>query len=1050
MMNVPSYWSAYLDKGVKNLGFGSYALKILLSESCQNFSSLGFYIKTISPSTRIFVNGQKIFSHGIFAGANVGNYVNKIIPLESLSAVKELNLTVEVKNDEYRTGGFWQSIRFGNLESLHQERLFSMLLDTMMLSFLLILGLINIVLYLFLQRERGFIIFAFISLVVAYRIFVSGERLILEFFPQSSFEFILASTYLSFYVGFALLALYIYEELKSFFSRKILRAILSFAGINSLLILFLPTSYFSKLLFSYEIFAVLISIYITYVIFHSLKLNIFGIHFFGVSWIVLFIFGMADLITSQLYFHNYHFISLGLIFFAFIHTVRLSTRIARNISNMRSQSDTLLLELKSNTRHLSSSQKRLAETNEALQETENRFKSLFENSPDSITILKEKRILDCNPTTYSMFGLNREEVIGKKYYEFLPLEQESGRRSESLMRKYSAKAMRGKSQRFEWKIALLGRLIDVEIVLYKVVIAGECFLAASVRDITERKKAQSFIQLAKQIFNSSIEGLLITDRDANIVMANSTFTAITGYEEKEVLGKNPRIFKSYYHDSSFYTNLWDSLVKKDHWSGEIVDRKKNGEVYPCRMSIRTVRDPNKRVVNYISLFHDLSDIKKQEKEIHFRENYDELTGLPNFKLFMKQLGITLAKHDDNDEIAMINIGLDKFNYFNHVHGYLDGDNLLKHCAQRLKSMNLSKGYLSRTGGDRFAVYVYGLKHKDELVHFLKKLNEVMGEPCTFSEKEHFIKFSAGVTFYSNGEDEHDLYQKSYSAMMQAKKNGGSRVEFYSESVMVHISKRLQLENRLQNALHNQEIFLHYQPKVSMQKRKIIGVEALIRWMPEDLGTVKPIEFVSLLEENGLILPVGLEVFRQAVKFWRDIYEKKNISLKVAVNISPIQLRNGEIADQFNSILAEYDCPSDNIELELTESYFMDNREGLKVIQKFVESGYRIALDDFGTGYSTLAYLKDLPIHTIKIDRSFVRYLEFDGQSLVLTQMIMDIARRLNLENVIEGVENINQLKMLIESGADIIQGYFFAKPMSAPEFSDYLDKFTFPELQALS
>ncbi|MBI5461778.1 MAG: EAL domain-containing protein [Gammaproteobacteria bacterium] len=563
-------------------------------------------------------------------------------------------------------------------------------------------------------------------------------------------------------------------------------------------------------------------------------------------------------------------------------------------------------------------------------------------------------------------------------------------------------------------------------------------MAGTVQDISERKHAESELRLTAQVFENSIEGIVITDAHGNILRVNRAFTNITGYAEKDILGHNPRLLRSGRHDAAFYQAMWASLLEYGYWQGEIWNRRKNGDIYPEWLSLIAIRDERGNTLHYAGVFADLTEKKQAEARAHYLAYYDTLTELPNRQLLEERLKQALTAAPGNHRMtALLHLDLDRFRHINDSLGYAFGDRLLRAVASRLTEHIRGSDTLARFTGDEFAVMLADIGDVENAAQVAEKILATMTQPFELDGREIFVTPSIGIAVYPlDGDDKDDLIKAADTAMGHAKTQGGNTYRFYNSEMNQGISQRLTLESSLRRALEREEFLLHYQPQVSLSSGAIIGMEALLRWQHPERGLIAPAEFIPLLEENGLIVPVGEWVLRTAcaqTSRWRN---EGLLDLRVAVNLSERQFRQSDLTAMVDRVLRETDLTPQQLELEITESLMIqDVQTTITTLHQLHTLGIQISIDDFGTGYSSLSYLKKLPIGKIKIDQSFVREICVDPDDAAIANSIIGLGHSLRMQVIAEGVETVEQLEYLCAQGCDEIQGYYFSRPLPAENFA---------------
>lgn len=563
----------------------------------------------------------------------------------------------------------------------------------------------------------------------------------------------------------------------------------------------------------------------------------------------------------------------------------------------------------------------------------------------------------------------------------------------------------------------------------------------TVQDITLLKHSEQQLALAARVFDNSIEGITITDSKGVIQSVNRAFTHITGYSPEEAIGQYPSILKSDRHDATFYHAMWQSLLAKGRWEGEIWNRKKNGEVYPEWLTITAITDDFGQISHHVAVFHDMSEVRGFEEQLRFQAQHDALTSLPNRDLFLDRLEVAIghAKRA-KDQVAVLTIDLDNFKHVNDSLGHTVGDLLLQQVAERLHACLPQDTTIARLGGDDFAVLVEQLSNEQQAIPLAEKIITAFAGPFNLSIYETVITVSIGMTFFpSDGKDAGTLLKNAELAMYRAKEEGKNTYQLFTRAMNDKVVHRLSLENSLRKALDRKEFLVYYQPKVSLATGRIAGMEALVRWQTADGRLISPLDFIPLSEETGLIIPIGEHVLRQAcldAKGWLTGHED---DLTVSVNLSPKQFMQENLLATVTAILHETGFPPERLELEITESAVMANEEtAISLLLKLKEIGVRLALDDFGTGYSSLHYLRKLPFDTIKMDRSFVKDLPEDPSSVAIAITILTMAHSLGMEVVAEGVETVAQLEFLRSRKCSEIQGFLFSPPVPAQDFFSLL------------
>lgn len=563
----------------------------------------------------------------------------------------------------------------------------------------------------------------------------------------------------------------------------------------------------------------------------------------------------------------------------------------------------------------------------------------------------------------------------------------------------------------------------------------------AVRDMTEHRRGEERLRLLATAFESTRDGVVITDPKARILAVNRAYSDITGYDEAEILGQNPRILQSGRHDRAFYQTLWTSVRNAGYWQGELWNRRKNGEIYPQWLTISAVRDGRGEATHYVGVLTDISQIKSAEERLDRLAHRDPLTDLPNRLLAQSRLTHALEQAQRHGRrVGVLFVDLDRFKTVNESLGHSAGDELLRAIARRLRAGLGAENTLARLGGDEFLVVVEDPQRPEEVAAVAQTIFDLLADPVVLSSHpEIYINASIGLSLYpDDGRTVTELIQHADAAVSQAKAQGRNTYRFYTEALTRAAHERLELENKLRRALERDELVLHYQPLVSVASGRIVGCEALVRWRPPGEALVPPARFIPLAEETGLIEPLGNWVLRTAcaqAKAWLDA----GLPLLLAVNLSARQFQRQDIPQQVRTALADTGLPAQHLELEITESTLMEQGgQALDVLMALKRLGVRLAIDDFGTGYSSLAYLKRFPIDKLKIDQSFVRDIPNDSGDMEIAAAIIAMARSLRLAVLAEGVETREQLDFLRGQGCDAYQGFLFGHPVPGDAFATLL------------
>jgi len=587
-----------------------------------------------------------------------------------------------------------------------------------------------------------------------------------------------------------------------------------------------------------------------------------------------------------------------------------------------------------------------------------------------------------------------------------------------------------------------GRLLDLEVTASRVTYEGDSYICAIARDISERKRAEWELRLSAKVFDNAAEGMVVTNEKNRIVAVNDAFCRITGYSRDEVLGQDPSKLSSGRQDGDFYNEMWAKLRESGHWSGEIWNQRKSGEIFPEWLSIQVVRNEAGEIVNYIAAFSDITEKRAQEERIRHLAQYDFLTDLPNRFLLRDRLEramLSATRH--SRKVGLLFVDLDRFKTINDSLGHGVGDRLLRAVGARLVETVRASDTVSRQGGDEFVILINDMETPDAAGAVARKVLRAMGDPFQVDGHELQISPSIGIAVYpDDGQTIDALLKSADMAMYAAKESGRANHQFFTPELNKRASERMWLESNLRHALANNEMELHFQPQFSVDGRRLVGAEALVRWRRPDGKLVPPGQFIPVAEDTGLILPLGDWVLGEACRRAAELIAQDQ-SLLIAINLSAVQMRRPGLAERVAFWLSAYNVPPHCLELEVTESVLMDDSDMVaNTFARLREMGVALAIDDFGTGYSSLSYLKRFRVDKLKIDRSFVLGLTDGSDGGAITEAIIGMARSLRMQTIAEGVETEEQFGCLAKLGCDQIQGYLLARPMPFNDFAAFIAK----------
>lgn len=685
-----------------------------------------------------------------------------------------------------------------------------------------------------------------------------------------------------------------------------------------------------------------------------------------------------------------------------------------------------------------------ADMTQDLQKTKSDLECTLNAIPDVLFDLDiEGRYQGYHTKTESLLVQPAQELIGKKVTEVLP-----SKAAEICMAALREASLKGTS---------LGRQIEIpigdELRWFELSVAkredssmeNPHFIMIS-RDITDRKFASQQLSIAAIAFESQ-EGMFITDANNIILKVNRSYTLITGYSPEEVIGKSPNILHSGRQDMHFYNSMWDSIKHNGSWIGEILNCRKNGELFPCQLNITAVKDANDEVTNYVATMIDISFSKAASDEIKMLAYFDSLTHLPNRRMLIERLTKALAASARNGAMgAILFLDIDHFKNINDTLGHDVGDVFLQEVAQRLTKCMRAGDTVARFGGDEYVVLLEDLDSEaltaaSEVEACALKILHALSQIYQLGAHQHHSTVSIGAALFDKSNTSIDeLLKQADIAMYEAKNSGRNTIRFFDPRMQFAITARTVLEHELREAVKQHQFKLYYQLQVD-GNNQVLGAEVLIRWQHPQRGMISPAEFIPLSEETGLILEIGQWVLDTAcaqLKVWEQ--DPRKSQLKLSVNVSAKQFHQANFVQQVESIIARHCINPALLNLELTESMLLGDTEGtITSMNHFKKLGVNFELDDFGTGYSSLQYLKKLPLYQLKIDQSFVRDITVDANDRALVATIIILAHSLGLKVIAEGVETAEQLQYLKDNDCDHFQGYYFNQPLPIEEFDALLN-----------
>jgi diguanylate cyclase (GGDEF)-like protein/PAS domain S-box-containing protein len=624
-----------------------------------------------------------------------------------------------------------------------------------------------------------------------------------------------------------------------------------------------------------------------------------------------------------------------------------------------------------------------------------------------------------------------EEDKGKRADELVIAEKEKGKRADELViaNKELAFQNKEKDKRAD-ELIIANKEKDKR--ADELVIANHKLFLQNQENEHLLKK----LKRAASVFTSANESIIITDANGIIVEVNEAFSRITGYAAQDVLGKNPRFLQSDRQSPEFYTEMWDRLLAKGTWRGEIWSRRKSGEIYAEMMAISIVKNATGVLQHSISLGTDITELKNYQSQLEQIAHFDILTNLPNRVLLADRLSQAMVHCQRNNlKLAVAFMDLDGFKEVNDKYGHNVGDELLIALSQRMKAGLRDGDTLARIGGDEFIAVMVDLEKIEDSAPLLERLLTAVATPIEFDDAVLKVSASIGVSIYpQDGSDADQLIRHADQAMYVAKQEGEDRYRLFDNALANAVKAQLQNIDDIRSGMDKCEFLLHYQPKVNMHTGEVIGVEALIRWQHAVRGLVPPLEFLPAIEGRAISLKLGEWVIDNAltqIKQWQSM----GLSMPISVNISAYQLQQDNFKTRLAGLLSAHpEVNPSHLELEILETSALENISKVSVtMHACKEFGVSFALDDFGTGYSSLTYLKHLPVRLIKIDQSFVYGMLEDNDDLAIVKGVVGLAKAFQRDVIAEGVESIAHGVALLKIGCELAQGYAIARPMHADD-----------------
>ncbi|MBN1471402.1 MAG: PAS domain S-box protein [Syntrophaceae bacterium] len=652
-----------------------------------------------------------------------------------------------------------------------------------------------------------------------------------------------------------------------------------------------------------------------------------------------------------------------------------------------------------------------------------------------------------NDSVCRVLGYSREELAGMNNRQYT-----DQKNAEKVFQAYNQVYKSGiPLKEFGWHITRKDgqkRYIEGSISLLKDSAEKIIGFRGITHDVTERKRAEEALRQSEEKYRNILENIqeayFEVDLAGNFIFFNDSLCRITGSSREELTGANYKQFSDIENSKNVFqvfNKVFNTGEAKEGFDWLII--RKDGTKRYIEASVSLKKDSKGNPSGFKGIIRDISERKRIEQELNHLATHDALTGLPNRMMFSQLLDHAIqSAHRNKKQLAVLFVDLDRFKVINDSLGHEAGDKLLKEMAQRFKQSLRTVDVVGRLGGDEFIILVEDFNDLKQLGIFAHKILATVIQPFNIMEEECRVTASIGISvFPKDGQDEQSLMKNADIAMYFAKEEGKNNFQFYSESIRSMSNERLTIESNLRHAMERNEFYLDYQAKLDLKTKEITGVEALLRWNNPYLGMVTPTQFIPIAEETGMIVPIGRWVIKTACA-QNVAWQKQGLPpVCMSVNLSLRQLMNENFIQDVKNILNETPMSPNLLELELTESMIMNKPERLvPVLMKIKELGVRMAIDDFGTGYSSLARIKNFPINTLKVDRSFIRNIPNDMDNKAITEAVIVMGKSLKLTVVAEGVETKEQEKFLQDQVCDEMQGFYFSKPISPDRFATLLRK----------
>jgi diguanylate cyclase (GGDEF)-like protein/PAS domain S-box-containing protein len=674
-----------------------------------------------------------------------------------------------------------------------------------------------------------------------------------------------------------------------------------------------------------------------------------------------------------------------------------------------------------------------------MRESDEQYRLLFEGNPVPMWVFDRKtlRFIAVNEAAIRQYGFARQEFLAKTITEIRPEQDIPG------LLQDIAKRTLGLEARGIWRHRKKnGELIDVEIVSHPLDFHGVKSMLVAAQDITERKRAEDAVRQAEEkyrgIFEDAVIGIFQATPDGRLTNVNRAHARMHGYESpEEMMAEVSNVARDLSVDPNRMLELAHSVRRNGIVRGaEVEVYRKDGSKKWVRVNLRAIHGADGDVALFEGTVEDITEHKAAQERMKFLAFYDALTELPHRALLQDRLDTALAgARRRGEKIALLFLDLDRFKAINDSFGHSFGDCVLKEIARRLKECTREHNTVARVGGDEFLILLSNVKDAADAAIAAERVFEAINAGFTVQGRSLSVGCSVGVSIFpEHGADGETLIRNADAAMYSVKDSGRNSVRFFTDEMNAQAVERVTMDKNLRQALERKEFFLVYQPQLDIESGKITGFEALIRWNHPELGLICPDRFISIAENNGLILPIGEWVLRTACSQARRWQDEGLCPVPVAVNVSAVQFRQEAFRDLIRKVLQETGLAPEYLELELTETLLLSNAGvTLSVLKELKEMGLKLSIDDFGTGYSSFSYLRHFCVDKLKIDQTFIQDVVSKRDDAAITIAIIGLARSLHIKVIAEGVENESQMFFLREHRCDQIQGHYFSKPVLADE-----------------